>query len=121
MSILETIVAEKLHKEVWTSGCMNTPEPEELTEIKASPPCVKANSDLHSIKAKLQRRGGNPTFHKYTGDLWSIRASRPSPCALCADPIERGQEITLFNGRHGWAHMSHAVDQPTSDRKLEYP
>jgi hypothetical protein len=113
------IVIEKLRKELFTSGCLNTPEPEELKEIRVEGEIVKANGAFHSIKAKRQRPTGNPTFHKYKGsDLWSIKAGRIGACAVCHDIITVGQEITLFDAAQGWAHMSHAVDQPSPDQRL---
>ena len=105
----------------WSSGNTNAPEPEELKEIVVNAPRVSTNSSLHSIKAKLQRRGGNRTFHKYAGDLWSIEANKVGRCASCSGKIMPGQEITLFQGVQGWCHFIHAVDQPTPDRRLEPP
>jgi len=116
-----SVLIEKMRKEVWNSGSLNTPEPEELREIHPSQPAVKASGNLHSIKAKRQSADGNRTFHKYAGDLWSIEAGKRSRCSLCPDPIIPGQEITLFETAQGWAHFIHAVDQPTGDSKLEWP
>ena len=59
------------------------------------------------------------TFHKYAGDLWSIRAGRFGICGSCRKPISVGQEITLFEGVSGWAHMVHATDQPSLEKRLE--
>lgn len=113
-AILQKIANEVLHG----SGNTNTPEPEELLEIQEAPLTVKPNGILHSIKARRQRPTGNRSFHKYAGDLWSIKAARLGVCAVCQEPIQVGQEITLFSEGQGWAHMNHAVDQTSPDRRL---
>ena len=113
------MIFQKVASEVLRgSGNTNSPEPEELAEIRVEPVRVKTNGKLHSIQARLQRRGGNRTFHKYAGDLWSIRANRRGLCVVCGDRILVNEEITLFAEGQGWAHMNHAVDQPAPDRRL---
>ena len=113
-------ILQKIANEVlYGSGNTNTPEPEELLGLQEIQPTVLPNGTLHSIKAHRQRPTGNRTFHKYAGDLWSIKAARLGICMVCQAVIHPGEEITMFTGTPGWAHMTHAIDQPSPNRRLD--
>jgi hypothetical protein len=61
-----------------------------------------------SIKARRQRREGNPTFKHLSKNLWIFKAKHGSVCSICKQMIQVGEEISLFQGRTDWCHVKHA-------------
>jgi hypothetical protein len=105
--VLQKVVDEVVHG----SGLGITPEPEELEGMREIRPEVKPSSNIVCVKP-IRKRYPNPTFHRYSPELWSIEAMRVSTCGLCRGQIHVREEITLFDGVATWAHFSHAVDEP---------
>jgi hypothetical protein len=95
------------------SGSTNSPEPEEIKEagIRVYKPQLTPSNGLRSEKPIRRPNGPNRTFHRYCSELWAIKATRTSRCPYCKQPIIPGDEISLFEKVHGWAHLSHAVNQ----------
>ncbi|MCJ7505584.1 hypothetical protein MUP05_03810 [Candidatus Bathyarchaeota archaeon] len=101
----------KISSQVLTGiGITNSPEPEELKEIRVRKPEVTPSNGLRCEKP-IRRQTPNETFHRYCAELWSIRAKRPSVCPYCKQTVNPGDEITLFEKVGGWSHLYHATDQ----------
>ena len=103
--MLSKVADEILHG----SGIGITPEPEELLGITTNRPDVHPTHNIVCIKP-VRRSRPNPSFHRYSAELWSIEAMRSSKCPMCGKPIMPGEEITLFDGVPNWSHFSHAID-----------
>ena len=102
----------KISSQVLTGiGITNSPEPEELKEIRVYKPQLTPSNGLRSEKPIRRPSGPNRTFQRYCPELWSIEAKRPSICPYCKQTVNLGEEITLFEKVGGWCHLYHATDQ----------
>jgi len=100
----------KISEQLKGSGNTNTPEPEELKEVRVKGKAIHPNNGLVCEKP-IRRSTPNRTFHRYCSELWSIKANRMSLCPYCKQPIAPGDEITLFSTVPGWSHLFHATDE----------
>ena len=109
LSALETKMSEEVRL---GSGSTNTPEPYELKEVKPQKKDIAPISpEFQCVKLVKNPYHPNRTFHRYSPELWSIRAMKYGRCPICKHPIMPREEITLFKKSLNWAHFSHALDQ----------
>jgi hypothetical protein len=114
-------LATKISEEVRLgSGSTNTPEPEELKEVYPQKKDIAPVSpEFECVKPIRNPNRLNRTFHRYTAELWSIRAGKYGLCPVCKRAIVPREEITLFKkAMLSWAHFSHALDEARTLEKV---
>jgi len=119
LSALETKMSEEVRL---SSGVTNTPEPEELKEMGRVPQkeeMVPLSPDLECVKPIRNPNRANPTFHRYSPELWSIRAMKLGVCPVCKLPVRPRQEITLTKKSASWMHFSHCIEPSAPIEKVE--